>query len=297
MSETELNLSQHEQAVKLHNKIMASASLAQQSLWEMCKNLKEMHDGKLYKEFGYQNFEDYCKNEIGFSRTNAYRYISIAENVNPENVTPGLQIGMKKLYLLSTISESEQHEITEKVNLEETTVKQLKAEIDKLKSEKKNYEELIEDINADKHEAEAQAEQAENNLKDVEKELKIAERKLKEAKGENTRLERENEELRSRPVDIAVVDNSGEYDRKLQEAMEKAKQEKKEREAELEAKFRAENEAIRKKLSIAFGKSLTWYKRLVRRSQVKVELEIFLVSIGFNLHKFYNKQMRPQRAA
>ena len=40
-----------------------------------------------------------------------------------------------------------------------------------------------------------------------------------------------------------------------------------------------------------------WYKRLVRRSQVKVELEIFLVSIGFNLHKFYNKQMRLQRAA
>ena len=40
-----------------------------------------------------------------------------------------------------------------------------------------------------------------------------------------------------------------------------------------------------------------WYKRLVRRSQVKVELEIYLVSIGFNLHKFYNKQMRLQRAA
>ena len=40
-----------------------------------------------------------------------------------------------------------------------------------------------------------------------------------------------------------------------------------------------------------------WYKRLVRRGQIKVELEIFLVSIGFNLHKFYNKQMRLQQAA
>ena len=40
-----------------------------------------------------------------------------------------------------------------------------------------------------------------------------------------------------------------------------------------------------------------WYKRLVRRGQIKVELEIFLVSIGFNLHKFYNKQMKLQQAA
>ena len=39
------------------------------------------------------------------------------------------------------------------------------------------------------------------------------------------------------------------------------------------------------------------YKRLVRRGQFKVKLEIFLVSIGFNLHKFYNKQNRLQLAA
>ena len=40
-----------------------------------------------------------------------------------------------------------------------------------------------------------------------------------------------------------------------------------------------------------------WYKRLVRRGQIKANLEIFLVSIGFNLHKFYNKQNRLQEAA
>jgi len=40
-----------------------------------------------------------------------------------------------------------------------------------------------------------------------------------------------------------------------------------------------------------------WYKRLVRRGQLKVELEIYLVFIGFNLHKFYNKMNRLQKAA
>lgn len=49
----------------------------------------------------------------------------------------------------------------------------------------------------------------------------------------------------------------------------------------------------------AFGvmKYDRWYKRMVRRGQLKVELEIYLVSIGFNLHKFHNKLNRLQKAA
>lgn len=42
---------------------------------------------------------------------------------------------MTKLALLATISEPEQAEIAEKLDLENTTVKQLKAEIDRLKDE------------------------------------------------------------------------------------------------------------------------------------------------------------------
>ena len=40
-----------------------------------------------------------------------------------------------------------------------------------------------------------------------------------------------------------------------------------------------------------------WYKRLVRRGRLKVEMEIYLVSIGFNLHKFRNKLNRLKKAA
>ena len=40
-----------------------------------------------------------------------------------------------------------------------------------------------------------------------------------------------------------------------------------------------------------------WYKRLVRRGQLKVELEIYLVCIGFNLYKFHSKLNRLQKAA
>lgn len=40
-----------------------------------------------------------------------------------------------------------------------------------------------------------------------------------------------------------------------------------------------------------------WYKRIVRRGLDFVQLELFLVSIGHNLYKFYNKQIRLQEAA
>lgn len=40
-----------------------------------------------------------------------------------------------------------------------------------------------------------------------------------------------------------------------------------------------------------------WYKRTVRRGLEFVRLELFLISIGHNLYKFHNKQMRLQETA
>lgn len=145
---------QHKQAIELHQKIIVSANLAQQNIWDMCNGLKTMRDNKLYKELGYQNFEDYCENEVGMKRRNVYNYISIVEKINTKNVQTFAQISKSKLMLLATISEPEQAEIAEKLDLENTTVKQLKAEIDRLKDEKQEalrkqkeeYEERLKNV-------------------------------------------------------------------------------------------------------------------------------------------------------
>ena len=39
------------------------------------------------------------------------------------------------------------------------------------------------------------------------------------------------------------------------------------------------------------------YKRIVRKGIKSVKLEIFLVSIGHNLYKYYNKKMKLQKVA
>ena len=69
------------EAVNLNVKIRCSAQMVQSSLYEMCAGLKQMRDGKLYKELGYKNFEEYVETEIGFERRQAYRYITIIEKL------------------------------------------------------------------------------------------------------------------------------------------------------------------------------------------------------------------------
>lgn len=131
----------YNKAVTLHRRICANAQAAQESLYEMCCALKEMRDGKLYKELGYSNFEDYTQSELGFSRQNAYNYIAVAENLSDDFVNSSLQIGMKKLALLAKLDDTDRTEIVRNTDLESTSVRELKAEIEKLNKEKSGYKE------------------------------------------------------------------------------------------------------------------------------------------------------------
>ena len=135
---------QYKTAVELHQKIMITAQAAQQNLYDMCLMLKQMRDEKLYKELGYPNFEEYCENEVGMKHTNAYRYISVVENI--KNVPSMGQIGITKLSLLASLSEGEQEEIRQRVNVEEVTVRGLKAEIERLKADRDSALRQVEEL-------------------------------------------------------------------------------------------------------------------------------------------------------
>lgn len=231
MNNSELRLDQHEQAVKLHQEIMVSASLAQQNIWTMCTKLKEMRDGKLYKELGYQNFEDYCEKEVGITDRNARRYISIIEHIGEKNRTSMSGLGMTKLALLATISGEQQQEISEKVNLEGTTVKELKAEIDKLKKDNSELERKSRFVDCEKASLQAR-------LDDTGNAMRSAAQKAEELKQENERLERENKELRNRPTEVAVIDRPIDDDNpKLKEAIRILERENMKRNEEMDRQY------------------------------------------------------------
>ncbi len=231
---------QHKQAIELHQKILVSANLAQQNIWDMCNGLKTMRDNKLYKELGYPNFEDYCENEVGMKRRNVYNYISIVEKINAENVQSIAQIGMTKLSLLATISEPEQAEIAEKLDIENTTVKQLKAEIEKLKVEKSN-------LNDEKETLQNSNNYLKTDFKEVCQNKAEVDRLLTKEQNRNSELEAKIKELESRPIEVAVAEPS-DNERRLNETIRALERENIKRNDELEAEYRENEKIVRKQL-------------------------------------------------
>lgn len=237
---------QHKQAIELHQKIIVSANLAQQNIWDMCNGLKTMRDNKLYKELGYQNFEDYCETEVGFNRTQAHKYISIIENTS-ENVYSSKHLGVSKLYLLSTISEPEQAEIAEKLDLESTTVKQLKAEIDRLKDEKQEATDKSIDycrqLNNAKKDADYYKQQADTSKESY----RNIENQLAEEKNKNFKLTNKVQELESLPIEVAVAEPT-DYERRLNETIKSIEKENEKHNDRLEAEYRENEKIVRKQL-------------------------------------------------
>ena len=57
------------------------------------------------------------------------------------------------------------------------------------------------------------------------------------------------------------------------------------------------NRSIQAEGSFGIMKYDRWYKRIVRKGLKSVKLELYLVAIGHNLYKYYNKQMKKLEAA
>lgn len=176
-------------AAELDRKIKTSAQLAQQSLYDMCMGFKEMRDSRLYKELGYSDFGEYCEQETGFSRMNVYNYIRVAEKLPQDFVNSSLQIGVKKLTLLAKLSDEERTELAENINLESTTVKELKAKIDILQNER---------------------DRAMESNAEASHQVFMADKKVLEMKNKVTQLEAEIKDLESRPIEVAVETDSKE---------------------------------------------------------------------------------------
>lgn len=195
--------SKYTEAYNLNVRICINAQMAQQNLYEVCKGLKEMRDGKLYKELGYQNFEEYCESEVGIKRRQAYGYISVADRLSVDFVHSSAQIGIKKLELLAKLDEPQREEIQQTVDLETTSVRELERQIREIQAEK-------DQAVADKSAAEAKASASTQRAESLSQQI--------------TSLEAEIKELESRPIEVAVPDASHEVEN-MRDAMRRLNRE------------------------------------------------------------------------
>lgn len=238
----------YSRAVSLHRRICANAQAAQDSLFEVCKGLKEMRDGKLYKELECANFEEYCEKKLGIKRHMAYKYLAVAEMKNVESIQ---HFGVTKLALLAKLDEPERQEIIQNNDLESTSVKKLQEEIKKLKADsaseidsmKTRHNQEKADFMREKNELNKKLENKQKEFASKHNEwlesckenaaltgqLYDAETERDEAYEKIQSLEKQIEELENRPVEVAVKDDSEEVER-LKKQLEQEKQKVKVRE-------------------------------------------------------------------
>ena len=206
---------EYTRAVRLHRCICANAQAAQESLYEMCKALKEMRDSRLYKELGYSELNDYCKSELGMSDRTAYKYISIAENFAADDnlVKSSSLIGREKLALLAKLDEQERTEIVQNTDLESTSVRELKAKISELERDLKTQQDNYSMHTKRREDEIAGYKERPDKLlqknKDLVKELEDSEAcrdklsaDLDESRDTVSSLEKQIEELENKPVDV-----------------------------------------------------------------------------------------------
>lgn len=188
-------------AVNINRNIIVNAQTAQMSLYEVCKGLKGMRDEKLYKELGYQNFEEYTEKEVGIKRRQAYKMIDIVEKLPTDFVHPGAHLGVSKLYLLSTLSEEERTEITENTDLETISKRDLEEKVKEIKSLREKLDEQnCENVRIAKQRETliSQRDKLEDQIADLEKQIK---------------------ELENRPIDVAVCESDSHKIENLKKAM------------------------------------------------------------------------------
>ncbi len=176
---------EHSRAVSLHRKIKANVQCINESLYEICMGMKEMRDSRLYKELGYSEFGDYCKTEFDITDRQVYGYISIAENLPADLVNSSSRIGVTKLKVLAALPAEERTELQQTVNVEETSVRELKNRIKEL--EARNQE--------------------------TEEELKRSKERTRNMVQKNVELNKQVEELENRPIEMAVEQDTAELER------------------------------------------------------------------------------------
>lgn len=201
---------QYTQAAQLHAEIQNCAKTAQENLYQMAIGFKKMRDEKLYIALGYDNFGDYCEQKAEMSRRSVYNYITVVEKLPKEFVQRLHKFETKKLLMLTEVSEEQRSELVESVDLENTTVKDLKEKIKELES--RNTE--ADKVNAESRQQLAQREEEINRLKGENLKLQNRDEKsasklaAEAAKTEDLKAEKEHLEQQLREAEKRAAERS-----------------------------------------------------------------------------------------
>ena len=207
-------------AIVMHQHICECYRTAATAIVEMGKSLKEIRDKKLFVKLGYETFAEYLENngDYTFKERQAYTYIKLYEDNSTKFLEQNASLGVTKLELLSKIPGYEREEFVEKNDLAGMTVEQIKKlikehqqmgeQLSLFEAEMETIKENSQDeLNSTKdalNKALAEIKELKKNNSDVKTHFFDKENELKSANKEIEKLQSELDDMKAKPVDVAV---------------------------------------------------------------------------------------------
>lgn len=168
------DLSLEVKAQEIHERAVGFYKISEQYGYKFLMEVKAIRDEKLYKELGFETFEDYTKTSFDYSKRTANERIQLAEAFGEEYERARASLGHRKMKGLATMPEEQRKHVMEhgidtpdgNKSLEEATTRELE--------DYKKRNKSLEQQNA----------KLQSQIKEREQELKSEKNKPKEIKTE-----------------------------------------------------------------------------------------------------------------
>lgn len=166
----------------LHEEVIRNRSDATTSLVKMMSALSRMSISKAYEVAGFESFGDYAEKAANIKERQAYNYVKVYKEFGEEYLKENAQLGVTKLLLLATAQEAQRVEIAENHDIENESVKDLKAALAIKDDDINNAQCVIEDMRA-------QLVDRNESVKELKKRLEDAKNVDGESDAKNAELE------------------------------------------------------------------------------------------------------------
>jgi len=141
-------------ANEIHEQAIADFKVSEKFAYSFIMKVKKIRDERLYKELGHTSFESYCESAWNVNRGYMDDRILLAESFGQNFDRTYGQLGHSKSLVLARMDPEVRQKVEQSVDINEATVRQLKAAEDKIREAERA-----------KEEAERRAEQAANDAR------------------------------------------------------------------------------------------------------------------------------------
>lgn len=177
------NLSLEVKAQEIHERAVGFYKISEQYGYKFLMEVKTIRDENLFKELGFENFEEYTQSSFGFSKRTINERLQDAESFGEDYERALASFGKHKAHQLATFPKEQREDVIQngietedgKKSIEEVTTR----ELEDYKKRNKSLEQQNAQLQSQVEQAQRSEEIAKKQLEDVEsREAEVVEKEI-----------------------------------------------------------------------------------------------------------------------